>query len=164
MNFELVLLITTAIFISLYIYNKNEISSQYKEIQKLTSHNKELISKNEKIDFNYAKTTMDFLDRVIQDKFDYHLYNNILPIYLDKKIPEKKVISSIKEKIYVSVVGGLTPEVKKSILNIFTEKGIEIYINEKIMVLLNRTDYRATNSTKNTIDRMSDRDISKIIP
>jgi hypothetical protein len=107
---------------------------------------------------------MNFLDRIIQEKYKYHLYTSLLPIYLDRKIPEKKLISTLKEKIYVSIVGGLTPETKKSILNFFTEKGIEIYIHEKIMVLMNETDFRSTEKYTEAFRDIKEKNINNLMP
>jgi len=106
------------------------------------------IQSKEHIDFVYIQEAMKFMDNIIDSKYNYYLYNVLMPIYLDKKIPEKKLVETTKEKIYVSVVGGLTPSVKKSILEFFTEKGIEIYIHERIIVLMNRTDFHSTSKNE----------------
>jgi len=99
---------------------------------------------NEKIDFKYAEQAMKFMDVIIYNKYKFYMYTILIPIYLDQKVPEKKLINDLKEKIYVSVVGGLTTQTKKSILNFFTEKGIEIYIHEKILVHMNETDFKTS--------------------
>ena len=87
-------------------------------------------------------------DRIVYEKFNYYKYSTLLPIYMDSKVPERKAIHEIKEKIYVSIVGGFTRSIKHSILKFFTEKGIEIYIHEKIMVLMNDTDFRTSDKFK----------------
>lgn len=93
--------------------------------------------------FKTAEEALNFLDRFIKEKYNYHLYLSLLPVYLDKKIPEKNLIKTIKEKIYVSVVGSLSQPMKKLITHYFTEKGIEIYIHEKIITYMNETDFRS---------------------
>jgi len=128
---------------------------------------KENKKEKEKTDFEIFsikeyRETLDFLDRIIQDKYQYYMYLNLLPIYMDRKIPEKKVIQDTKEKIYVSVVGGITLNFKKKILNIFTEKGIEIYINEKIIVLINQTDFASTNHNE-AFKEVSSVNVDKIL-
>jgi len=163
-NFEFILLILFALILTALILSISWLYTIKKENKKLKISKAELVSEYEKVDFKYAKEALDFLDRIIKDKFNYHLYNNILPIYLDKKIPEKKFISTIKEKIYVSIVGGFSTGTKKSILKFFTEKGIEIYIHEKIMVHLNQTDFRATNNEGQLSDKLNIRDLEKFLP
>ncbi len=96
------------------------------------------------IDIAHGDKILNFLDRIIKEKYTYHLYLTLMPIYLDRKIPEKKHIQELKEKIYVSVVGSLTSNVKKEVLRFFTEKGIEIYVHERIIILMNETDFRST--------------------
>ncbi len=117
-----------------------------------------------KIDFKYASEAMLFLDNLIQVKYDYHLYSTIMPIYLDKKIPEKKEIEQIKERIYVSIVGGLSPTTKKSILLFFNEKGIEIYIHEKIINLMNKTDFINSEKFKESFRDIKGDGINTLIP
>jgi len=104
------------------------------------------------ISFKTGQEALDFLDRVIKEKYKFYMYTELYPIYLNNKIPEKTVVQEVKEKIYVSVVGSLSKQVKKEILNFFTERGIEIYTNEKIIILMNETDFSASNLNGNFRD------------
>ena len=142
--FEIILLLVLVFIIPVFIYNWNALTFSKKELIKKNKIIKEFEKEKNKeyTDFKYSEDALKFIDKLIQSKYNYHLYTTLLPVYLDKKIPEKKMIETVKEKIYVSIVGGLTRETKKSILRFFTEKGIEIYINEKIIVLMNETDFR----------------------
>jgi hypothetical protein len=98
---------------------------------------------NEKvIDLVHGQETLNFIDRIVKEKYSYHLYLTLMPIYLDRKIPEKKKIQELKEKIYVAVVGSLSVSVKNEVLRFFTEKGIEIYVHERIIILMNETDFK----------------------
>jgi len=117
-----------------------------------------------RIDFDEGQKVLDYLDRIIKDKYRYYLYTYFLPIYLDKKIPEKKTVDEIKKKIYVSVVGGITRETKDEILKYFTEKGIEIYINEKIMVFMNETDFQAEQKVTETFRDLKPELMEKVMP
>ena len=163
-NLELILILVTSIALTFSIFTKLENTALYKKIKDLLQKNKDLKIRLENVDFKYAEDAMKFLDKIINEKYKYHLYATLMPIYLDKKIPEKKTIGEIKEKIYVSVVGGLTSETKKSILNFFTEKGIEIYIHEKIMVLMNETDFRSTEKFTEAFRDIKTRNIDQLIP
>jgi uncharacterized protein YneF (UPF0154 family) len=107
-----------------------------------SAQKKPLLQNSQVFNFKSGQEALDYLDRLIKEKYTYQLYANLLPIYLDRKIPEKNIVKEIKEKIYVTTVGSLSPEVKREILKYFTQKGIEIYINEKIMIYMNETDFR----------------------
>ncbi len=97
------------------------------------------------VDLIEGQQAIDFLERLIKEKYNYYLYLKLLPIYLDRKIPEKNIVEEVKSKIYVSVVGSLTRGVKNEILKFFTEKGIEIFVHEKIVILMNETDFQASD-------------------
>lgn len=125
---------------------------------------KEMEKCKPKIDFTTGQKAMDYLDRLIKDKYQYYLYARFLPVYLDRKIPEKNIVNEIKEKIYVTVVGGLTQDVKQEILKYFTQKGIEIYINEKIMVYMNETDFKTAEKYYETFRDMRPELMEKITP
>jgi hypothetical protein len=159
-NLEMVLLLITGVFFSYIIYLQIKINNKNKKIKELLSLN----DRHKNVDFKYVEDAMKFLDKIIQEKYKYHLYATLLPVYLDKQIPEKKMISEIKEKIYVSVVGSLTSETKKSILNFFTEKGIEIYIHEKIMVHMNETDFRSTEKFTEAFRDIKSKNVDQLIP
>lgn len=163
-NLEFILIVVVSMALTYTIFTKVENSTLYKKVKDLLQKNKELQDKIDLVDFKYAADAMSFLDKIVQEKYKYHLYATLLPIYLDKQIPEKKTISEIKEKIYVSVVGGLTSETKKSILNFFTEKGIEIYIHERIMVLMNETDFRSTEKFTEAFRDIKSKNIDQLIP
>jgi hypothetical protein len=160
-NFEVFLLVIIVILIINFIISKIEIKKIKEEN---TNLNLSIDEKSHKIDFKYTQVALDFLDRLIKEKYNFYLYTNLLPIYLDNKIPEKKLVQEIKEKIYVSVVGGLNPDTKKSILTFFTEKGIEIYIHEKIMILMNETDFRTSDKFKESFRNIDPKKVDVILP
>jgi hypothetical protein len=166
--------ITTLIGIAIlgYIFAIIFMISNRRNINKL-KNNQEVIEtlendilKNEeiKLDFSYVSGSLAFMDQLIKDKYTFYLYSELMPIYLDNKIPEKSQIRKIKERIYVSVVGGLTIKTKKSLLDAFTEKGIRIYINEKIMILLNKTDFSTSNKYNEVFKNINTRQIDGLIP
>jgi hypothetical protein len=115
------------------------------------------------VNLDEGQLALNYLDRLIKEKYQYYLYLDLLPIYLDRKIPEKNIISKIKEKIYVSIVGSLTREVKHEILKYFTEKGIEIYVNERIIVYMNETDFQTAQKYTEYFREINANDIDKIL-
>ncbi len=115
------------------------------------------------IDLTKGQKAIDYLERLISEKYSYYKYLELLPIYLDNKIPEKKLIRETKEKIYASVVGSLTQEVKLEILKFFTEKGIEIFVHEKIIIHMNETDFRASEKLTESFRELTPNNVSKLI-
>jgi hypothetical protein len=101
------------------------------------------------IDFKEAQSALDYLDRLIKAKIQFYTLFELMPIYNENNVPEKKVIEEIKHKIYATIVGSLSKEIKKKILKYSNQKGIEIYINERIMTYLNETDFKVSNSSSN---------------
>jgi maleate cis-trans isomerase len=151
-----IIIITGLVFLDKKIKNNikhKELEIKEKEIQECTNE----------IDVVEGMKVIDFLERMIKEKYNYHMYLTLLPIYIDKKIPEKKVISDLKEKIYVSVVGSLTKDVKRKILQFFTEKGIEIYIHEKIIIFMNETDFRSAEKYNEAFRDISVSNVDKIL-
>jgi len=163
-NLEFIFMIFGSISLTYAIYTKIENNELYNKIRILLNERKELKKKLDQIDFRYASEAMNFLDKIIQEKYKFYMYSTLMPLYLDNKIPEKKMINEIKEKIYVSVVGSLTTETKKSILSFFTEKGIEIYIHEKIIGLMNETDFKASNKLNEKFKDIRGKKLDTLIP
>jgi len=118
----------------------------------------------QKANFEYNESALNFLDRLIENKYNFHMYTTLIPIYMDSKIPEKKTIKELKEKIYVSVVGGLSTKTKISILDFFTEKGVEIYIHERIMILMNKTDFKTSGKYTEGFRNLKSNQIQNIMP
>jgi hypothetical protein len=152
----LVVLATTEII----SYFKNQFKSK-KEIE--SEKPKELPESTKEVDLSRGQMALDYLDRLIKEKYQYYLYLDLLPIYLDRKIPEKNIISKTKEKIYVSIVGSLTRDVKQEILKYFTEKGIEIYVNEKILIYMNETDFQTAQKYTESFREMNVNDLDKLL-
>jgi hypothetical protein len=114
---------------------------------KIHSKNSKKISgqmntKVENINFQTAKEALRFLDDQIQKKFEFYTYSQLLPLYHKNTIPEEKVIREIKDKIYIDIVGSFNLELKKEYQKFFTKQGVEIYINQTILILLNKLDFQ----------------------
>ncbi len=163
----LMIIVGASITIITLIINWFILRSKYKKkdiikVQELKEANEALM--NPESDFVYMQKALDFLDRVIKDKFDYYMYTTLLPLYLDNQVPEKKSMQELKVKIYVSVVGGLTTKTKRSILDFFTEKGIEIYIHEKIMIYMNKTDFKTAGKFGEAFRNIRPKNMDTLLP
>jgi hypothetical protein len=150
----LVLVITIGIY-GLFLW------TLFKERKQVKKAKQEL---NPKLVIKEGQELLDFIDRIIKEKYNYYLYLSFLPIYLDKKIPEKNTVKEIKSKIYAAVVGSMSREVKLEALKYFTEKGIEIYVNEKIMIYMNETDFRAVEKYTEAFREMKPSSMAKLMP
>ncbi len=118
---------------------------------------------NKLIDLNEGQDSINFLERLIKEKYNYYMYLELLPIYIEQKIPEKKLIEEVKSKIYANVVGSLTRDVKQELLRFFTDKGIEIYVNEQIIILMNQTDFKASEKITESFREITPGTIDKIL-
>ncbi len=136
---------------------KSKLKKTEKEIET------EEVNEPAEIDLTKGQLAIDYLERIISEKYNYYKYLELLPIYLDNKIPEKKVIKETKEKIYVSVVGSLTTEVKRELLKFFTEKGIEIFVHEKIIIHMNQTDFRASEKLTESFREITAGNVDKLM-
>ncbi len=159
----LIIIIFTVATIVKKISKYTGLSEEVKQGIGSTADFKIAAAKYADIDLRKGQLAMDFLERLIREKYNYYMYLELLPIYLDRKIPEKNTIKNIKEKIYVSVVGSLTRSVKHEILNFFTEKGIEIFVNEKIIIMMNETDFRSAEKFTEAFREINANNVDRII-
>ncbi len=151
-----IFIIVTFSFLVIFIYRK-----MHKGKSNNTSDDADIQSKG--IDLRKGQYSIDYLERLIKEKYNYYMYLELLPIYLDRKIPEKNVIRDVKEKIYVSVVGSITRQVKEEILTFFTEKGIEIFVHEKIVILINETDFRSAEKFTEAFREINLGNVDKLV-
>ena len=114
------------------------------------------------VSVNEAQEVLVYLNALIQEKFNYHLYSKLLTTYSDNRVPEVKDIKKIKEHIYLSVTTSLAVGFKKTILRYHTVKGIEVIIHERVMTLLNEVDFTMTNK-KDGFKELNLKNLSKII-
>lgn len=161
-NIELILTLVSGLTFSGFIYFWVAYNVSKKENLELKTLYKK--ATEEPVDFKYIKESTDFLDELIRLKFSYYLYTFFIPLYLDKKVPEKAKVEEIKEKIYVSVVGGLSMRTKKSIMGFFTEKGVQMYINERILNHMNEVDYRTSDKYTESFKDLKAGGIETLMP
>lgn len=93
------------------------------------------------IEVQNFKSMNEMINILIQEKFNYYLYTEILPIYKSDKLPEDNQIDQIKNSIYTSIIGGFSKNFKMKYENIYTEKGFQLMIFQKVLLLFNNIDY-----------------------
>jgi len=114
------------------------------------------------VNFKTASEALEFINKITEEKFNFYLFGELLPLYQKSKIPETSVITEIKNSIYLSITASLTSDMKLEILKFFTKKGIEMHIHEKIMLLMNKIDYTLTSGSKN-FNEINPNNIHKIL-
>jgi len=94
------------------------------------------------IDVNTCAQLKKFLFDLIENKFKYYLYKDILPLYVNSKKLDKKQINEIKEKIFIEIRISLSKNIKQKLLSCFTKDGLNLLINEQIIILMNKIDLK----------------------
>ena len=124
------------------------------------------IEETHEIDFQKVQAAEKILDNLIKTNFKVQFYLEFLPVYLDKKVPEKSLINKAKQNIYISVIGKLTPDYLKILLSVYNKKGLEMLIHEKILVMINELDYSFSERKRNggISDEINIRNISDVLP
>jgi len=124
---------------------------------KIKSDKKENISNEFKP--STSKYTIEFLDKLITDKYEYYLYKEILPVYVGnisnkKEKFNKEKFLQLKEMFFSDINMSLSKNIKIELMNLFTRKGIEIYIHQKFATLFNKTDAKFLNGEEDIKENM----------
>jgi len=116
---------------SIYIYYLK------KRVNNLSIDRDRSINKNNIINIKQTKQTFDFFNELLEIKFRYYLTSEILAYFLNgKEIPKKEIIK-LKENFYIDVTKTLNKNQRENILKIFSNEGIEMYIHQTFLKLLN---------------------------
>lgn len=135
----------TITLIVLYRRNK-QLSSLIKDINKLDVKIKKL-ELPMKVD-DVIKY-LNVFDGLLLSKFNYYVHVNFLANFEKRKEISKETIKNIKDEFYIDVSSTLTSEQKYKLLEIFSNKGIEMYIHQFFLQKLNELDvkYKRIDST-----------------
>lgn len=137
--------VSSLALIMLYRRNK-QLSSLLNNINKLESKIKKLESPM-KID-DVVKY-LNVFDNLLLSKFNYYIHVHFLANFEKRKEISKETIRGIKEEYYIDVSSTLKSEQKYKLLEIFSNKGIEMYIHQFFLQKLNELDvkYRKIDDT-----------------
>jgi len=124
-----------------------------KEIKKLKEEINKLndLDNLNKIDLNKGEQALKILDNLIDKKFDFYLYKEILPRYLASEVSspfKKDELKKLKDKFYSDIVLSVNKNFKKELLNIYTSEGVGLYVHERFMNLFNKVDSKFINKSK----------------
>jgi hypothetical protein len=101
------------------------------------------IKKDRLQEITTGERALKILNDVIDDKFKYYFYKNILPSYLGSKgnSPIKnKEFQELKEKFITDILGSVTSTLIKDLGFIYSEKGIALHINQGFIYRFNKVD------------------------
>lgn len=93
-------------------------------------------------DIDETVKIVDFLDRMLNIKFQYYLNSYILPYFVNDKDLDKKEIKKLKEDFYADVSKTLNEGQRDLILKVFSSQGIVLYIHQSFLRLLNDANIR----------------------
>ncbi len=85
----------------------------------------------------------DILDSLLESKFEYYMYKEILPLYLgnQRKAPiTNEKFKELKNTFYQDIKLSLSPVLVRRLNYIFTPSGIGVYIHSKFATMFNKTD------------------------
>jgi len=84
-----------------------------------------------------SQATMDFFNQLLDTKFKYYLNSFMIAYFVSNQELEKKVIKKLKNDFYVDISTTLNDDQKNHLLTIFSKRGIELYIHQTFLRLLN---------------------------
>lgn len=95
------------------------------------------------------------LDEILEGKFEYYMYKEILPLYLgnQKKAPiTNEKFKEFKNSFYQDIKLTLSPVLVRRLNYIFTPAGVGVYIHSKFATMFNKTDSKFVNKD-NTLEK-----------
>jgi len=101
-------------------------------------------------------TLLEFFDNILMEKFKYYFMSDILAYFSQGKELKKQEIIDIKEKFYVDISKMLSEDQKMRLLKIFSKQGIEIYIHQTFLKLLNESNIKYLDTSDNLDKRSLD--------
>jgi len=98
--------------------------------------------KNEVLSTSDKQEIMIFFDNILEKKFSYYLNVYFLANMIMQKEIEKKEIKKFKDMYYLDISNMINEETKHMILTVFTKKGLDLYIHQTFLKLLNKYDIK----------------------
>jgi hypothetical protein len=98
--------------------------------------------KRKKLSINDTITLVAFFDQLLEVKFRYYLVSYIMANFVSDKELDKKDIKKLKEDFYTDVSATLNDVQKSRLLEVYSKKGIELYIHQTFLRLLNEANIK----------------------
>ena len=144
------------VIVIMYFYFKSELEDTreiykiegYRQAQSELSQIEHPKHSKKQLNLDTVNKAKVFLDSLIVDKFEFFLYQDILPVYMAKK--KKSPFSNpeffeIKNNFRKSILGSITPELLEILLTIYSKEGLQLYIIERFTTLFNKVDAKYLN-------------------
>lgn len=123
-----------------------------KIISKIIS-NKTLIVPKQPFNIKNAQATITLLDEMMLTKFRYYLSSYIQPFLEKDQEIEKKIIKKLKDDFYTDMLNVFNKDLMNQFLVVFDQKGIEIYIHQTFLRLLNERDIYHSNTNESNLSQ-----------
>jgi len=111
----------------------------------MNNHKIELLeNKKDKDEINIveSKNIVEFFDNLLVTKFEYYLNTFIIAYFVSDKELEKKEIKKLKDQFFIDVSKTLNKKHRDLILKVYDEKGVELYIHQTFLRLLNTSNIK----------------------
>ncbi len=110
---------------------------------------------DEKLPIADTIKVMTFFDSFLATKFSYYLNTSMIAYFVNDKDIDKKEIKKLKIDFYSDVSNSLNNDQKADILKIFTKEGIELYIHQTFLRLVNEANIRFKSSNDTGMDALN---------
>jgi len=100
------------------------------------------------------KETMEIFDKIIDYKFQFYLYKDILPLLIgnsSKTKISKDIFIKLKESFYNDVKYSIGNDFKKQLHYVLSSEGIGFYIHQRFGYLFNKIDSKFVDT--NTLEK-----------
>ena len=101
---------------------------------------------DDKLNIEDTTKYIQLLDKLLLLKFNFYVGTFFSAALVKHKELDKTEIKNIKEQFYIDVSSTLNDHQKNQLLKVFSKKGIEIYIHQTFLKLLNDLDMKFNNS------------------
>jgi len=109
---------------------------------------KQFTDEDPKSNLKDAQDAKKLLDELIENKFEYYLYKDILPYYVQNATRtklDKEKFKELKETFYNDIKMSTSPVVVRRLNYLFTPRGIGLYIHSRFSTLFNKVDSKFVN-------------------
>lgn len=147
--FYILLLILTAMLIGtsfMIIRYKKTIRNIKEELINTIQEKTKIEKKYQIISIQDTDASLDFLNKLLDIKFGYYLNTFLIAYFVNDKELDKKEIKKLKDDFYLDISNTLNNQQKNNLLRVFSQKGIELYIHQTFLRLLNDANIKFRDS------------------
>lgn len=133
-----------------FIRSLSSKTSKASEASKASEDKENFVFKDEDPNSNLddGLKAKNILDTLLENKFEYYMYKEILPLYLgnQKKAPiTNEKFKELKNTFYHDIKLSISPVLIRRLNYVLTPEGIGIYIHSKFATMFNKIDSKFVN-------------------